>query len=79
MNKYKGKSNITGKMILKARLEKGLSLEKLSNKLQLLDVILYPNDIFLIENEKRILKDFELFAISKILDINIENMKDNIK
>lgn len=79
MNKYKGKSNITGKMILEARLEKGLSLEKLSNKLQLLDVILYPNDIFLIENEKRILKDFELFAISKILDINIENMKNNIK
>ena len=79
MNKYKGKSNITGKMILKARLEKGLSLEKLSNKLQLLDVNLYPNDIFLIENEKRILKDFELFAISKILDINIENMKNNIK
>lgn len=70
MNKYKNKSNISGATIQKHRLENNLSLEKLSNKLQLIDVTLYPNDLFLIEKGQRIVKDFELIAICKILKID---------
>ena len=47
-----------------------LSLEKLSNKLELLGVTLYPNDIYLIEKEQRIVKDFELVALCSVLDID---------
>ena len=75
MNKYKDRSNISGKIINKARIENNLSLEKLSNKLQLIGITLYPNDLFLIENEKRIVKDFELIAICKVLNIDIKNVK----
>ena len=71
MNKYKEKSNISGRLIHKARMLKNMSYEKLSDQLQLIDIVLYPNDLFLIENSKRILKDFELVAICKVLDINI--------
>jgi len=78
MNKYKNKSNISGKIIHKARKSQKLSLEKLSNKLQLLGVTLYPNDIFLIENETRIVKDFELVAICKVLNIDMESVKREI-
>ena len=51
MNKYKNKSNISGKVIHDSRIKHNLSLEKLSNKLELLGVTLYPNDIYLIEKD----------------------------
>ena len=76
MNKYKNKSNISGKIIHDSRIEHNLSLEKLSNKLELLGVTLYPNDIYLIEKEQRIVKDFELMAICKILDIDVKDIKE---
>ena len=78
MNKYKNKSNISGKIIHDARIENNLSLEKLSSKLALMGVTLYPNDIFLIENEKRIIKDFELMAICKILSIDTKNVQKEL-
>ena len=78
MNKYKNKSNISGKVINNARIAKNLSLEKLSNKLELIGITLYPNDIFLIENEKRIVKDFELIALCDILSINIEDVRKEL-
>lgn len=78
MNKYKNKSNISGKIIQKARKEKNLSFEKLSNILQLEGVTLYPNDLFLIEKEERIVKDFELVSICKILEINMEIVKKEL-
>lgn len=78
MNKYKNKSNISGKIIHDSRIEHNLSLEKLSNKLELLGVTLYPNDIYLIEKEQRIVEDFELMAICKILDIDVKDIKENL-
>ena len=78
MNKYKNKSNISGIIIKKARLNKNLSFENLSNKLDLMGITLYPNDLFLIENERRILKDFELMAICEILEIDIEKIRKRL-
>ena len=78
MNKYKNKSNISGKVIHDSRIKHNLSLKKLSNKLELLGVTLYPNDIYLIEKEQRIVKDFELMAICKILDIDTRKIKEEL-
>lgn len=78
MNKYKNKSNISGKVIQSSRIQHNLSLEKLSNKLELMGVTLYPNDLYLIEKEQRIVKDFELMAISEILEIDMKKIKDEL-
>ncbi len=78
MNKYKNKSNISGKVIQSSRIQHNLSLEKLSNKLELMGVTLYPNDLYLIEMEQRIVKDFELMAISEILEIDMKKIKDEL-
>lgn len=78
MNKYKNRSNISGKVIHDNRIKHNLSLEKLSNKLQLMGVTLYPNDIYLIEKEQRIVKDFELMAICKILEIDTKKIKEEL-
>jgi len=72
MNKYKNKSNISGLIIHNYRVKHNLSLEKLSNKLQLVGITLYPNDIYLIEKGRRIVKDFELIAICKLLEIDTQ-------
>ena len=68
MNKYKNRSNISGTIIHNSRIEHNLFLEHFSNKLELLGVTLYPNDIYSIEKEQRILKDFELMVIRKIIE-----------
>ena len=78
MNKYKNRSNISGKIIHDSRIKHNLSLEKLSSKLELLGVTLYPNDIYLIEKEQRIVKDFELMAICKILEIDTKVIKEQL-
>ncbi len=78
MNKYKNRSNISGKVICNSRIEQNLSLEKLSNKLELMGVTLYLGDLYLIEKEQRIVKDFELMAICKILGIDTKKIKEEL-
>ncbi len=71
-NVYK---NITSKIIREARLNKNLSRIQLSNKLELYGVYLDRGEIRLIENNDLMLKDFELVAIAKILDLDLNLLK----
>lgn len=75
--KLNGKSNIVGKNIQKYRLQNELSLRQLSDKLALYGVNLYHSDIFDIENYNRLVKDFELKAICKVLNITYEQVFEN--
>lgn len=75
--KLNGKSNIVGKNIQKYRLQNELSLRQLSDKLALYGVNLYHSDIFDIENYDRLVKDFELKAICKVLNITYEQVFEN--
>ena len=78
MNKYKDRSNISGNIIHDNRIKHNLSLEKLSNKLELIGVTLYPNDLYLIEKGQRIVKDFELIAICMTLEIDTKVMLEEM-
>lgn len=78
-SRYNNNRNIAGKIIRENRENLGLSREKLSSRLALLGVTLYDNDIYLIENNKRAIKDFELMALCKVLEINSEELKEYIK
>ncbi len=73
-NKYNNNYNIIGKNLKKFRKEKKISQEKLSNQLSLLGITLYQSDIFDIENNKRTVRDFELWGITKILEISAEQL-----
>lgn len=73
-NTLNEKANIIGKNVQKYRLEKDFSLRKLSDKLQLQGITLYHTDIFEIENQNRLVKDFELKAICKALDVSYEDI-----
>lgn len=72
--KYNGNLNILGSTIKMYRVEKLLSLEQLSYKLQLLGVNLSASSIYKIENNQRAIKDFEIIALCKSLQITYEQL-----
>lgn len=78
MNLYRNKPNIIGELLKMKRKQKGYSLEQLSAKLALMGITLYGNDLYLIENSKRIVKDFELVALCLLLDIQFDDLKSFI-
>lgn len=73
-NKYNENFNIISHNLKKYRELNNLSQEQLCNKLALLGITLYKMDIYRIENNKRTVKDFELWGLSKIFNIKIEDL-----
>lgn len=77
IKKYNNVSkNITGEIIKENRKKQGISRIQLSNSLELLGIYLDRNEIRLIENNDLMIKDFELIAIAKILNIDLNNFKN---
>ena len=81
VKKLNGKSNVIGKNIKKYRELRNLSQRELSDKIALLGVDIYHSDISLIENQKLLLKDFEIIAFCKVLKVSYDQLfedTDNI-
>lgn len=77
VKKLNGKSNVLGKNVIKYRELKHLTQRELSDKIALLGVDIYHSDISQIENQKLLLKDFEIIAICKALNITYEQLFEN--
>ncbi len=71
---FNGNTNVVSNLITQKRKEKDMSYSDLSNKLQLLGISLYKNDLFLIEKNRRIVRDFELIALCQVLDIDYNEL-----
>ena len=78
MRKYNGLPNISGKTIEKYRLEQNMSREDLAEKLQLMGINIDRSHIYRIEIGRVMLKDFELIAICKILNIDYKKLEENL-
>lgn len=78
MRKINGKSNIAGKYIEKVLEEKNMTKESLCQKLQLSGINIDRVHLYRIINGNVILKDFELIAICKILEIDFNNLQNLI-
>ena len=76
---FNGSTNIVSDLIAKRRKEKNMSYSDLSNKLQLLGISLYKNVLFLIEKNRRIVRDFELIALCQVLDIDYNELSKLIE
>ena len=68
--KYKDNLNVIGTTLRKIRIEKGISYETLSNQLLLLSVNIPITCLHRIENNQRTVRDYEIVAISKALNIS---------
>ena len=76
LKQYNHKKNIAGSLIKQAREAKKMTKTDLSKKLELKGVNINRDELLLIEKNQLLLKDFELAAISVILDIDLNNLKD---
>lgn len=77
VKKLNGRSNVIGKNIKKYRELRHLTQRELSDKIALLGVDIYHSDISQIENEKLLLKDFEIIAFCKVLKISYDKLFEN--
>lgn len=72
INKYNEFRNISGSVLKELRLEANLSQQDLAEKLQLLGIELTSKEISKIENDKRLVQDFELFAFAKVFKVSAD-------
>lgn len=68
------KMNLIGGNVKKFRKKKKLSQQYLSNQLELLGVYVCRGSISRIEDYSRTVTDIELFAIAKILNVDIKEL-----
>ena len=66
-----GRNNITGGQIRRARLRLGWSQSDLAAKLQLEDVIIEQKAVSRIDLGERLVTDYELLALAKVLKVSV--------
>lgn len=79
IKKYNGQLNVIGNKIKFYRNSKNISLVTLSNKLMLLGIDIPKNSLQRLENGKRIIKEYELVAIAKILNVSIDVLVEDFR
>ena len=67
-------ANVIYKNVEKYRKSKGLSQPDLCRELALIGITMYNNDIYRIEHNKKSVKDFELYALAKVLNVKIDDL-----
>lgn len=79
MKKYENKSNVIGDIIKKYRIDKKLSKSEVSRRLQLHAVYIDRIQLYRMENDQMIIKDFELIALCKVLNIPFKELENLIE
>lgn len=77
ISNYNDVKNISGSVIRELRFEAGLSQKQLAEKIQLLGIGITSKEISKIENNKRLVQDFELFAFTKVFNISADVFSKN--
>lgn len=78
VRKLNGNMNVIGTNLRHYRKAKHLSQAELTQELNLLGIPIYKNDIWLIEANKRTIKDYELWGFIKVLDISSDDLFNGI-
>lgn len=72
--KYEDNLNVIGPILREKRKEKHISLEMLSSKLLLLGINIPVTSLHRIENNQRTVRDYEISALSVVLDIDVSEL-----
>ena len=83
ISKFNGSLNVVGKRVKEYRIKRGFSYEELSAKLELMGISIHKHSLYDIENDKRSVKDYELYGLAYILKIDMNDlfvdMRSNFK
>ncbi len=74
VRKLNNNLNVIGQNLRKYRLENNLSQAGLTNKMNLIGINLHKNDVCLIENNRRTVKDYEVWGFCKVLKIDYADL-----
>ena len=77
--KYNGNMNVISNLLKEYRIKKNLSYEQLAAKLELMGISIHKQSLYDIENNKRTVKDYELFGIAYVLGIDVNDLLKDIK
>lgn len=66
--------NMVGSRVRELRIERGLSQQALSNKLETLAIYICRGSISRIEDKQRTVTDIELYGLAEILGVSIESL-----
>ncbi len=79
MKKYENKINVIGNLIKEYREKNKLSKSEVSRRLQLHAVYIDRTELVRMEEGRMIIKDFELIALFKVLEIPFSKLKDLVE
>lgn len=74
VRKLNNNLNAIGENLRNYRKEKHLSQANLTMELNLLGINLHKNDVYMIENNKRSVKDYEVWGFIKVLNISYDDL-----
>ena len=74
VRKLNNNLNVIGDNLRNYRKEKHLSQADLTMELNLLGINLHKNDVYMIENKKRSVKDYEVWGFIKVLNISYDEL-----
>ena len=77
--KFDGNMNVIGNSLKKYRIKNNISYEKLSAKLELMGISIHKQSLYDIENNKRTVKDYELFGLAYVLGIDVNDLLEDIR
>ena len=79
MKRYENKINVIGTLIKNYREKNKLSKSELSRRLELHAVYIDRSELYRMEEGRIIIKDFELIALFKVLEIPFSKLKDLVE
>jgi len=77
--KFDGNMNVIGRLLKEYRIKNNLSYEQLSTKLDLMGISIHKQSLYDIENNKRTVKDYELFGLAHIFGIDVNDLLEDMK
>lgn len=66
--------NMIGDRVRQLRMERGLSQQKLSDKLEVLAIYICRGSISRIEEKRRTVTDIELYGLAQVLGVSISDL-----
>lgn len=78
IKKYNNNLNVCGDIIKEARENKNMTKVDLCKRLELHAIYIDRNQLYMLEHNQLLIKDFELLALAKVLDIDLNKLKDLI-
>ncbi len=79
MKRYENKINVIATLIKNYREKNKLSKSELSRRLELHAVYIDRSELYRMEEGRMIIKDFELIALFKVLEIPFSKLKDLVE